>query len=97
MHHNINDDRRTKQGCHGADTQFRRCKHRPRDEIAQQAESRTAEKARRYHQDRLCRAEQAFRKMRNRDADERDRSGKRRYTRREHARQQDQHLSLIHI
>ena len=29
--------------------------------------------------------------MRNRDADERDRSGKRRYTRREHARQQDQH------
>ena len=78
MHHNINDDRCTKQGGHGADTQLRRCKHRPRDEIAQQAESRTAEKARRYHQDRLCRAEQAFRKMRNRNADERDRSGKRR-------------------
>ena len=61
MHHNINDDRCTKQGCYGADTQLCRCKHRPRDEIAQQAESRTAEKARRYHQDRLCRAEQAFR------------------------------------
>ena len=51
---------------------------RKAQEIAQQTESRTAEKARRYHQDRLCRAEQAFRKMRNRDADERDRSGKRR-------------------
>ena len=91
MNHNINNDRCAKQSGYGADTQFRRCKHRPRDEIAQQAESRTAEKARRYHQDRLCRAEQAFRKMRNRDADERDWSGKRRYTRREHARQQDQH------
>ena len=40
MNHNINNDRCTKQGGHGADTQLRRCKHRPRDEIAQQTEEK---------------------------------------------------------
>ena len=68
VHHHPQHNRRTEHRCHGADTQFRRCKHRPCDQVTQQTEHTAAEKTCRYHQDRLVAAEQIFDQLRHRDA-----------------------------
>ena len=90
MHHHVNHDRRSENRRHGADRQLGRGKHRPCDQVAEQAEHRAAKETARNQQKRLRRPHHRLDKMRHRDPHERDRACERRDARRQDTREQDQ-------